>query len=91
MKEFTFEERLMGSDLAVAIVASDENAARENYQRALSLGREYEERFSRFLPHSELSRLNTKKSLVVSDEFMRVFGIARRHGRAVHQAVHLRG
>jgi thiamine biosynthesis lipoprotein len=70
--EHIFEDRLMGSDLVVSIVMPSAELARREYERAKSLGDNYEQRFSRFLPTSELSRLNESRNANVSPEFMDV-------------------
>lgn len=70
--EHIFEDRLMGSDLVVSIVMSSADLAQKEYERAKSLGDSYEQRFSRFIPTSELSRLNESGSADVSTEFMNV-------------------
>ncbi|MDQ5928009.1 MAG: FAD:protein transferase [Patescibacteria group bacterium] len=62
----------MGSDLVVSIVMPSAELARREYERAKSLGDNYEQRFSRFLPTSELSRLNESRNANVSPEFMDV-------------------
>ncbi len=62
----------MGSDLVVSIVMPSAELARREYERAKSLGDSYEQRFSRFLPTSELSRLNETRDANVSPEFMDV-------------------
>ena len=67
----------MGSDLSISIIASDEQHALREHDTALALGSAFEQRFSRFLPDSELSRLNTEKSIEVSPEFLEIFLIGR--------------
>ncbi len=76
-KEYTFSDRLMGSTLDVSIIDTSAEHAQEVYDALRQLGDEYEERFSRFRSTSELSRLNTERSLVVSQEFMDVMKLAR--------------
>jgi len=71
-REHVFEDRLMGSDLVVSIVMPSHESARNEYANAKALGDSYEQRFSRFLPTSELSRLNSSGDAVVSTEFIDV-------------------
>jgi len=70
--EHIFEDRLMGSDLVVSIIMPSAKLARREYDRAKSLGDSYEQQFSRFIPTSELSRLNESRDANVSTEFMNV-------------------
>jgi thiamine biosynthesis lipoprotein len=60
----------MGCDAAVSIVTGSKRTADRAYERARSIGEEYERRFSRFLDESELATLNRDKSGAVSAEFM---------------------
>lgn len=68
--EYIFEDRLMGSDLVVSIVTSSAEVAHQEYERAKALGDSYERQFSRFIPTSELSRLNESRDANVSKEFL---------------------
>ena len=71
--EYSYSHKLMGSDLVFSIITSDEQHALAERDKALALGTAYEQRFSRFLIDSELTRLNTEKSMEVSPEFFEVF------------------
>lgn len=66
MYEYTFNERLMGTDLSVSLIMDDEVRATELFVLTLGRLRIYEERFSRFCEESELSRLNRERTMVVS-------------------------
>ncbi len=76
LKEYEFKDRVMGTDFIVSLVSQTEEAALSGYNQALGIARAYENRFSRFLAESELSRLNETKDLLVSDVFWQVFDIA---------------
>ncbi len=67
----------MGSDLEMSIIVDDEITALREHDKALAFGISLEKRFSRFLPDSELTLLNTQKSVEVSPEFLDVFLIGR--------------
>ncbi len=86
LREHIFEDRLMGSDLVVSIVMSSPDMARKEYERAKSLGNDYEKRFSRFLPTSELSRLNDTGVADVSSEFIDVISTGFSLYRDTHGA-----
>ncbi len=83
-REYTYSHRLMGSDLEISLIATDEAVALREHDTALALGMALEKRFSRFLADSELTELNTKKSMVVSPEFLEVFLIGRTLYRETH-------
>jgi len=63
----------MGTTMSVSFVASSETYALPIAKEAFATIHAYEKRFSRFLPDSELSQLNTKKDMVVSEEFFTIF------------------
>lgn len=73
--EHIFEDRLMGSDCVVSIISSSAEHARHQYERAKAFGDAYEQRFSRFIPTSELSQLNESGSAVMSPEFMEALSV----------------
>jgi thiamine biosynthesis lipoprotein len=77
MKEYEFSERIMGTFLSVSIVTEQKETAEKMFSLSLHRLKKYEEQFSRFIPTSELSELNTKKSLVVSPLFMSVLITAK--------------
>lgn len=70
MKEFEYKGKAMGTDFSIAIVCDSKSVADKLSGEAIKEIENYERRFSRFLPESELSRLNTVKDIVVSDIFM---------------------
>lgn len=72
IEEFEYNGKIMGTKYSIAIVCNDKDLADNIYKKSLDKMNEYELRFSRFLPSSELSILNKKKSMVVSDLFLRV-------------------
>lgn len=77
MKEYEYEDKIMGSDAAISIVASDKSLADEYYARMRACAEDFEARFSRFRKESELSRLNEQRTMRVSKEFMDVFLLSR--------------
>ncbi len=62
----------MGTDFSIAIVSTSKEIADAQAKKAIDCIASYEQRFSRFIPASELSTLNQKKHLHVSEYFMRV-------------------
>lgn len=72
MQEYEFTGKAMGTDYAVSIVCNSKNLAESISKDTINKIAEYEKRFSRFLPESELSRLNSNKDMIVSEEFMTV-------------------
>jgi thiamine biosynthesis lipoprotein len=72
MHEFNFERKMMGSELTVAVIADTHENAWQAFDRMCAIGDAFETRFSRFLPESELSRLNTQKDADVSPEFLEI-------------------
>jgi len=72
MKEYSYQERHMGTDVTISIVTRSETKAFRIAQELFKNLSEYEERFSRFLETSELSILNKTKTLSVSSDFMTV-------------------
>ncbi len=78
MQEFEFTERIMGTDLSVSIITKKASNATTLFDASFLRLKAYEQQFSRFLLTSELSRLNTKRSLVVTPLFLELTLIARR-------------
>lgn len=72
MKEYSFQKKYMGTEISVSLVTETESLAVRVAEETFSKVSKYEQRFSRFLPTSELSELNTNKELVVSVEFFAV-------------------
>jgi len=73
MKEYAYETFAMGSEISVSFICDCEDDAVAAKNSAFTTICEYEKSFSRFISQSELSRLNIKKSLVVSDIFYEVY------------------
>lgn len=69
-QEFEYTGRAMGTEYSVSVVCDSSALAAEMFEIAKKEIQEYEARFSRFLPTSELSILNEKKSMVVSETFL---------------------
>lgn len=76
--EYNFDRKLMGSDLVVAITSDSQEKAQAIFERMSTIGDAYEKRFSRFLNESELSKLNTAKTAIVSQEFLEATHIAQK-------------
>lgn len=72
MQEFAYQQKLMGTTVAVSVIVEPETEGEKIAAEIFSQIKDYENRFSRFIPSSELSELNNKKSLVVSDIFLTV-------------------
>lgn len=72
MKEFSYSERHMGTEVSLSFVCNDKNEADEMARFTFATIHEYELKFSRFLPTSELALLNKNSSKVVSEEFIQV-------------------
>jgi thiamine biosynthesis lipoprotein len=72
MKEFLYNERHMGTEVSLSFVCSSKDKSDKLAQSSFATIHEYELRFSRFLPTSELTLLNENGSKVVSKEFIQV-------------------
>ncbi|HRH25859.1 MAG TPA: FAD:protein FMN transferase [Candidatus Paceibacterota bacterium] len=71
-KEYEFSGKAMGTEFSIAIISDYFPAADAASKNAIDSIHEYESRFSRFIPQSELSRINEEKDMIVSNEFMDV-------------------
>lgn len=72
MQEYTYQNRLFGTDVVLSLVIDDESLARRIANETFNALQDFELRFSRFIPTSELSALNTQRSLIVSEDFLLV-------------------
>lgn len=72
IEEFEYNGKAMGTEYSIAIVCSSRELADKIYGISKNYIEEYEKRFSRFLKTSELSVLNEKKNMVVSQIFFDV-------------------
>lgn len=72
MKEYAYTERHMGTQVSLSLVAPSEKLANRIAAETFTRIRAYEARFSRFEETSELSALNVKKDMRVSEEFFTV-------------------
>ena len=77
-KEYNYHTRVMGCDFDMTFIANSTAQADRYFMQANEIAQTYENRFSRFDLTSELSILNEKKSLKVSEDFLDVFWIAYR-------------
>ena len=67
----------MGTDVSVSVVTQTEVLGKQIADEAFAVISDYEQKFSRFIPTSELSSLNASSSSVVSDEFFAVLKCSR--------------
>jgi thiamine biosynthesis lipoprotein len=72
IEEFEYNGKAMGTEYYIAIVCGSRELADKIYEISKNNIEEYEKRFSRFLKTSELSVLNEKKNMVVSQIFFDV-------------------
>ncbi len=72
LKEFEYTGEAMGTEYSIAIVSGSKELSDKMYDIAINDIAEYEARFSRFLPTSELSILNKNKKMTVSKTFFDV-------------------
>lgn len=72
IEEFEYNGKAMGTNYSIAIVCGNKDLANSLYAKARNYISNYEALFSRFLSTSELSLLNTKKDMIVSDIFLKV-------------------
>jgi thiamine biosynthesis lipoprotein ApbE len=77
MYEYEFNEHVMGTNLSVSLITDDESTATNIFTLTLVRLRGYEAKFSRFLPESELSKLNRERSGIVSPLFISLLHIAQ--------------
>lgn len=72
MYEYSYQERHMGTDVALSFVCKEVEVAEAIATKTFASIHDYEMRFSRFLPESELSRLNRGGAVQVSQEFIMI-------------------
>ena len=70
MNEYSYQEHHMGTTVSLSFVCRDHMTADTMANYAFTIIKDYEEQFSRFLPQSELSRLNQRRQATVSDIFL---------------------
>ncbi len=75
-KEYNYHAFIMGCDFDMSFMTNSVKQADEYFAKSLIIAREFERRFSRFNAKSELSRLNERKELAVSREFLEVWFMA---------------
>lgn len=83
-KEFIYEGTVMGGVFSVTLIGEDREEALTMFQILHDEAKRYERMFSRFLPESELSRLNRARRAQVSDE---VFAVVA-HGVELYERTH---
>lgn len=76
MQEYSYSQKRFGTTATISLVMESAVQAEQIIQAGFALLATYEARFSRFLPDSELSSLNSKKELVVSDEFFLILKLS---------------
>jgi thiamine biosynthesis lipoprotein len=62
----------MGTEVSVSVITETETRGKQLADEAFAVISDYEQKFSRFIPTSEVSVLNTFRSLIVSDKFFAV-------------------
>lgn len=72
MKEFEYDYKIMGTEASVSIITKDKSLADKLAKKSYEEMVEYENKFSRFKKESELSIVNLKKEMIVSNIFMEV-------------------
>ncbi|MFZ2253336.1 MAG: FAD:protein FMN transferase [Minisyncoccia bacterium] len=72
MREYEYTGKAMGTEFSIAIISDSEELANSLATKAEAKIHAYEKQFSRFLPESELSQLNTQKDAIVSENFLAV-------------------
>jgi thiamine biosynthesis lipoprotein len=72
IEEFEYNGKAMGTEYSIAIVCENRELSYKMYKIGKESIEEYEKKFSRFLPNSELSLLNRKKGMIVSSVFIMV-------------------
>lgn len=72
MREYAYTKKYFGTTATVTIIVASEITAQCIAEECFALCAVYEAQFSRFIPTSELSLLNTKKHAVVSPELFSV-------------------
>ncbi len=75
--EYEYTGKAMGTEYAIAIVSADGVRAEKLARSAIEKIQAYEQIFSRFLPTSELSRLNRERNMYVSSTFLETLLEAR--------------
>ncbi len=75
-KEYNYHTKIMGCDFDMTFITTSVEKADNYFIQALNIAKFYEEKFSRFNNDSELSLLNKRKTLEVSDLFMTIYEIA---------------
>ncbi len=78
MKEFEYRNKVMGCDLYISIITDNDAELDDTFNACYLELKEYESRFSRFDENSELSILNNKRELNVSDIFWEAFEVAEK-------------
>jgi thiamine biosynthesis lipoprotein len=86
MKEYEYEKRIMGTEAAISVIARSRSIADATAAVLFEIAEAEEERFSRFRPSSELSRLNSERAGTVSRDFMDVLLLARELHRSTKGA-----
>ncbi len=77
MREFEYQEYIMGGNVSISLVVGDRAVADAVAARMFARARAADAQFSRFRPESELSLLNQERSRTVSPRFMELFLLGR--------------
>ena len=77
MQEYTYEQKMLGTDVVLSLITTNKLLADRIAHETFTCVSNYEKRFSRFDPYSELSQLNGQKQRTVSPEFLAVLKRSR--------------
>lgn len=78
MEEFEYSGKAMGTNYSVAVVCDSEAVATEAWHIAKAEVEAYDAKFSRFAPTSEISLLNKRKDMRISETFLKVTAEAQK-------------
>jgi len=70
MKEFTYEQKAMGTEIDISLVCEEESVAAAAANSMFARIQEYEAKYSRFRDDSLVSQLNQNGQALVDDEFL---------------------
>lgn len=77
IQEYVFEDKKIGSSFLVSLIADSKEQAWSTYKDLALIADEYEQRFSRFRPDSELSQLNEHGTVRASVQFREMITLAK--------------
>jgi thiamine biosynthesis lipoprotein len=79
--EKEIKQQIMSTDVYICLSSEDypENVISKDIDNVISELKDFERRFSRFLPDSEVSYLNKSEQIKVSDEFFEMLSISKKY------------